>query len=124
MDRFFTASVAAVCAALAAALVIVAPVSAEGITPAQLQAQGWACFVPPPFPESLICANPAEGLPPVPPAPEGRAAYSFLLFDRTTGDLVGTVHMLRADLYHGQPCPRTGGDYVFNPVIGYYRCGL
>ena len=29
-----------------------------------------------------------------------------------------------ADLYRGQPCPQTGGQYVFNPANGYYRCGL
>lgn len=116
--------IAAVAALVAVALVAVAPATAEGVTPAQLQAQGWACFVPPPFPDTIVCGNPAAGLPPVPPDPDGRAAYSFLLFDRATGDFRGTVHMIRADLYHGQPCPQTGGLYVFNPANGYYRCGL
>jgi hypothetical protein len=32
--------------------------------------------------------------------------------------------MIRADLYRGQPCPQTEGQYVFNPANGYYRCGL
>jgi hypothetical protein len=124
MSRFSVTTVAALFAALAASFVVAAPAAAEGVTPAQLQAQGWACFVPPPFPDTIVCGNPAEGLPPVPPDPNGRASYSFLLFDRATGDFRGTVHMIRADLYHGQPCPQTGGDYVFNPANGYYRCGL
>jgi hypothetical protein len=94
------------------------------LSPARLQAQGWTCFVPPPFPGTIVCGNPAEGLPPVPPSANGRASYSFLLFDRTTGDFRGTLHMIRADLYGGQPCPQTGGLYVFNPANGYYRCGL
>jgi hypothetical protein len=111
-------------AALAASLALVAAAAAEGVSPAQLQAQGWTCFTPPPFPDTIVCANPAEGLPPVPPAPNGRASYSFLFFDRATGDFRGTIHMIRADLYQGQPCPQTGGLYVFNPANGYYRCGL
>ena len=107
-----------------AALAAVAPAAAGGVTSAQLQAQGWSCFVPPPFPDTVVCANPVEGLPPVPPDPDGRAAYSFLFFDRSTGEFRGTIHMIRADLYAGQPCPQTGGLYVFNPANGYYRCGL
>jgi hypothetical protein len=110
-------------AALAASLLVVAPVTAESVSPAQLQAQGWSCFVPPPFPDTIVCGNPAHGLPPVPADPNGQPSYSFLLFN-LDGGLRGTVHMIRADLYRGQPCPQTGGLYVFNPANGYYRCGL
>ena len=120
-----TTSIAAVVAIVAAAaLVGVAPATAEGVTAAQLQAQGWTCFVPPPFPNTIVCGNPAHGLPPVPPDPNGRPSYSFLFFDRSTGEFRGTIHMIRADLYQGQQCPQTGGLYVFNPANGYYRCGL
>ena len=115
---------AAMAAIVVGALVVAAPAAADGVTPAQLQAQGWTCFVPPPFPDTVVCGNPAEGLPPVPPDPNGRASYSFVLFDRASDEFRGTVHMLRADLYHGQPCPQTGGPYVLNPANGYYRCGL
>jgi hypothetical protein len=108
----------------AAAALLVVPAAGEAVTPAQLQAHGWSCFVPPPFPDTVVCGNPAHGLPPVPPDPDGRASYSFLFFDRATGELRGTIHMIRADLYHGQPCAETGGDYVFNPLNGYYRCGM
>jgi hypothetical protein len=53
--------------ALAASLVTVAPATAEGVTPDQLRNAGWTCFVPPPFPDRIVCGNPAQGLPPVPP---------------------------------------------------------
>jgi hypothetical protein len=105
-------------------LAAAAPAAADAVTSAQLQARGWTCFVPPPFPNTIVCGNPAHGLPPVPADPNGQPSYSFLLFDRATDDFVGTVHMIRADLYHGQPCPKTGGSYVFNPANGYFRCGL
>ena len=38
------------------------------------------------------------------------------------GTFRGTSHLIRADLYQGQPCPQTGSPYFFIPVIGYYRC--
>lgn len=104
---------------LATALGAVEP--AEGVTPGQLQDQGWSCFVPPGLPDTIVCGNPAHGLPPVPPDPDGGPSYSFLLFT-LDGNFRANVHMLRADLYNGQPCPQTGGDYVFNPANGYYRC--
>jgi hypothetical protein len=121
--RRLTSTATLVALVAAAALAVAASSSAAGPTPAQLQAHGWSCFVPPPFPDTIVCGNPAHGLPPVPPDPNGRASYSFLLFD-LDGNLTGNVHMIRADLYAGQPCPQTGGLYVFNPLNGYYRCGL
>jgi hypothetical protein len=104
---------------LATALAAVA--TAEAATPEQLQAHGWSCFVPPNLPDTIVCANPGHGLPPVPPDPDGRPSYSLRLFS-LDGDFRATVHMLRADQYHGQPCPQMGGLYVFNPLNGYYRC--
>jgi hypothetical protein len=124
LHRFLITTAVTLAALVAVSLLVIAPATAEGVTAAQLQARGWDCFVPPPFPDTIVCGNPAEGLPPIPPGPNGRASYSFLLFDRASGDFEGTLHMIRADLYHGQPCPQTGGAYVFNPAIGYYRCGL
>jgi hypothetical protein len=94
--------IAAAAALIAGALVVVAPATADGVTPAQLQEQGWACFVPPPFPNTIVCGNPAHGLPPVPPDPTGQPLYNFLYFDRATGEFRGTIHMIRADLYHVQ----------------------
>ena len=121
--RRLTSTATLVALIAAAALAVASAAAAAGPTPAQLQAHGWSCFVPPPFPDTIVCGNPAHGLPPVPPDPNGRASYSFLLFD-LDGNHTGSVHMVRADLYAGQPCPQTGGLYVFNPLTGYYRCGL
>ncbi len=49
---------------------------------------------------------------------ERPASYNFKLF--TLDDaFIGTSHLIRADLYHGQPCPQTGGQYFFIAPIGY-----
>lgn len=112
-----------VIAVLAAAVVLAAPVAADGgVTAARLTSAGWTCFTPPPFPDRVVCGKPALGLPATPADPDGPAAFSFLTFDRTTGELLGATHMIRADLYQGQPCPQLGGPYTFNPLNGYYRC--
>ena len=71
---------------------------------------------------NLSCGKPGLGLPAVPADPNGPSAYNFLTFDKTTDELLGATHMIRADLYHGQPCPQLGGLYTFNPLNGYYRC--
>jgi hypothetical protein len=107
-------------AALAASLVAVAPATADGPRPAQLEAQGWACFVPP-IGAGIRCGNPALGRPPVPPDPNGQPSYMFLVFD-IDGNFLGTQHLIRADLYRGEPCPQVGGLYVFRAAIGYYEC--
>jgi hypothetical protein len=103
--------------AVAASLVAVAPATA--VTPDQLRNAGWTCFVPPPFPDRIVCGNPGQGLPPVPPVANGRPSYTLLFFDRD-GTFRGTEHLVRADLYHGQPCPQSA--WVFIAPIGYYEC--
>jgi len=95
----------------------------EGPSPAQLAAQGWTCVVPP-VPGSgigMACFNPGEGRPPIPPTGDGRPSYTNMIW-ATNGDFLGHVHLIRADLYAGQPCPQTGGLYVLNPRLGYYEC--
>ena len=118
MSRLIATGVA-LAAVLAAALAIVAPAAAEGVTPAQLTKAGWPCFVPPPFPDRIVCGNPGLGLPPVPPVADGRPAYTILLFNRD-GSFRGTEHLIRSDLYHGQPCPQSA--WVFIAPIGYFEC--
>lgn len=119
MERMKSMMVVAVL--LAAGALFVAATATADVSPAQLQSQGWSCFVPPALPNTIVCGNPAHGLPPVPPDPDGRPSYSFLLFN-LDGTFRATVHMVRADLYRDQPCPQSGGGYVFNPLNGYYRC--
>jgi hypothetical protein len=95
---------------------------AGGPSPAQLAEQGWTCFVPPP-PLMMACFNPAQGRPPIPPQGEdGRATYTAMAFSNPAGEFLGHVHLIRPDLYAGQPCAQTGAPYVFNPRIGYYEC--
>lgn len=106
-------------AALAASLVAAMPATAKGATPEQLTEAGWTCFVPPLFPDRIVCGNPAQGRPPVPPDPNGRPSYNFFVFD-SDGTLRGTEHLIRADLYQGQPCPQS--TWVFIAPIGYYEC--
>jgi hypothetical protein len=39
-----------------------------------------------------------------------------------TGAFVGSVHLIRTDLYHGQVCGPAGDPYLLVPIIGYYEC--
>jgi hypothetical protein len=108
---------AAALVALAGALA--APAHAEGITPQQLEAHGWTCFVPPPFPDRVVCFDPGRGRP-FPGNPDPAPSYDLLAFSASSGEFLFTVHLIRADLYSGQPC----GDhaYVFRALIGYWEC--
>jgi hypothetical protein len=39
------------------------------------------------------------------------------------GEFEGHVHLIRADLYAGEPCPQAAsGAFTFRPNIGYYEC--
>jgi hypothetical protein len=109
-----------VIAALAASLVVVGAATAEGVTPAQLAEAGWTCFVAPGA-TRIVCSDPGHGPPAEPPDPNGPPSYNLKVFG-LDGSFRGTLHLIRADLYRGQPCPQAGGSYFFIPPIGYYRC--
>lgn len=95
---------------------------AQGPSPEQLAAAGWTCLIPPVPGSGMVCFNPAQGRPPIPPLGEdGRATYTAMRWT-PAGEFDGHAHFIRADLYAGQPCPQTGGLYVFSPRIGYYEC--
>ncbi len=107
-----TASVIAFGAAAATA-------SADGLTAAQLQAQGWTCILVG-APENLLhCRNPGSE-----PLGAGPTELDFLIFDASGATFLGTEHLIRSDLYHGQPCNGTPtGLYEFIPRgPGYYAC--
>jgi hypothetical protein len=108
----------AVAAVLSLAVVTAAP--AKGISPEQLTAAGWTCFNDPGAPR-IVCSDPGHGRPQVPPPADRPPTYNFKIF-ALDGSFTGTTHLIRADLYQGQPCPQTGGLYFFIPPIGYYRC--
>ena len=107
--------------AFAVIAVTAGPGLAQGPSPARLAAQGWTCVAPPIPWVGMRCYHPGEGHPPVPPVEDGRATYTAM--DWTPGgEFLGHVHLIRPDLYAGQPCPQMGGFYVFNRVLGYYQC--
>ena len=94
--------------------------SAEGFTPTQLVNAGWTCFNDPTAPR-IVCSDPGHGRPVIPAPPDRPATYNFKLFS-LDGTFIGTSHLIRDDLYQGQPCPQTGGAYFHIALIGYYRC--
>jgi hypothetical protein len=107
------------CIAVVAALALVALAtnasSAGGVTAPDLQARGWFCLPPAATPENVYhCFTP------------GRNATSLnvLVFDASGTSFLGTEHLIRADLYAGQPCQGTpNGAYQFVPIgPGYYAC--
>jgi hypothetical protein len=93
--------------------------TAAGVTPDQLTAAGWTCFTDPGAPRT-VCSDPGHGRP-IPGNPDAPPSYNFKIFT-LDGSFTGTVHLIRSDLYQGQPCPQTAAPYFFIPVIGYYRC--
>jgi hypothetical protein len=108
--------------ALAASTVVLGAVaagaSADGLTAAQLQAQGWTCVLVPD--ENLLhCRNPGSE-----PLVAGPTELDFLVFDASGATFLGTEHLIRSDLYHEQPCNGTPtGLYQFIPRgPGYYAC--
>lgn len=108
----------------------VSTVSARGVSPAQLQRAGWDCFLPPPeFNPNVHCAPPGqlEGI-----VSGEAAAGMFLAFattdlDATDAPLLGTERMIRADLFHGQPCATDPPSFEYSSLFprfgwNYYIC--
>ncbi|MEA2609508.1 MAG: hypothetical protein QOJ75_1751 [Chloroflexota bacterium] len=108
----------------------VSTVSAQGLSPAQLQRAGWDCFQPPPdFNPYIHCAPPGQ----LAGIISGEAATGMFLAFATTdlnatdAALLGTERMIRGDLFHGQPCPTDPPSFEYSwlfPRFGwdYYIC--
>jgi hypothetical protein len=109
-----------VAATLALLAALASSARAGGVTREKLEAQGWTCveFLPA---NRWSCFNPGLGRP-FPGNPDPRPSYTFLGFDRTSGDFLYTGHLIRQDLYSGQPCGPGGASYDFRELIGYYEC--
>jgi hypothetical protein len=104
------------------------------LTPTDLTARGWSCFTPPPFPTRTECSHPNQGFPPIPPPADRPATFTLWRFEN--GEFVGTLLVIRPDLYCGADvadpagtctrnaplCELTGEPYSFVPVIRYYTC--
>ena len=116
----------ATCAAAATLLAAFAAASAPargGPSPGQLMDAGWSCFVPPG--EVMHCSPPGARAVPGSGAP----SLTLRVFDTSDPNardaaFVGTEHLIRADLYRGQPCPRDPGpDGGYWPLpFGYLFC--
>ena len=93
---------------------------AEPLNREKLIAHGWTCveFAPA---NRWSCFDPGVGRP-FPGNPDPAPSYNFLGFDRTTGEFLYTGHLIRRDLYAGQPCAPGNDPYVFRALIGYYEC--
>jgi hypothetical protein len=89
--------------------------AAGGLTVAALEQRGWSCLPPAATPENVYhCATPGQN----------STALNVLVFDAAGTSFLGTEHLIRADLYHGQPCRGTPeGTYQFVPIgPGYRAC--
>jgi hypothetical protein len=122
------AATAVLAATVAATLVVAAPATAEGVTPAQLIEAGWSCRQAAADPTRLLCGNPGRGLPPrlgTPGFGDRHPSYELLVFRFATGEFIGVQKLLRPDIYSsGTPsCPQQpGGEYIYVPGIDLWGC--
>ena len=109
MRRLITTTILA----LSTLWIAVPSTQAGGLSPSQLAAAGWDCFLPPALNPNIHCAPPGqlEGI----VAGTARAAI-FVAFktddiNATSAPLLGMEKLIRGDLFHNQPCPTdpTGG---------------
>ncbi len=95
--------------------------SSTGVSPSQLEQ--WTCIIPSPG-DNIHCAPPG-GLARVLDATA--ETMIFLVFRASNGDFIGTEHIVRADLFNGQPCPTDPPSRQYTyllPLLGldYYAC--
>jgi hypothetical protein len=88
-------------------------------SPEDFAARGWECR-PSPVPGRVVCSHPQQGFPAVPPPADRPPSYTLKAWEN--GVYVGTITLIRPDLYEGQPCDGTGQSYILRSVIGYYEC--
>lgn len=105
------------------ALTLAAPAAAHGLNPHRLYLAGWNCFNVEGL--GVHCTPPGD--------PASSATLTLLVFDTadphaTDAPFAGTELLIRADLYHGQPCATDGGG-EYHPLdldgsgsIDYYAC--
>jgi len=104
--------------------------AASGIGPGKLGGAGWDCFLPPlDFNPNVHCAPPGQ----LEAIASGKArtgmfvAFATTDLEANSADFLGTERLIRADLYHGQPCPTEPPTYTYSslyPRFGwdYYIC--
>ena len=119
MSRTVHMSLAFVILAASTAFAAVGGATAQGISPDQLVAAGWTCFTDPGAPRTGAAIRATADRCRTIRTHHRRDNFKLFTLD---GEFIGTSHLIRADLYRGQPCPPTGEPYFFIPPIGYYRC--
>lgn len=88
------------------------------------QARGWSCRTPNNGPVT-VCSPPNQPLPTVaiPPAQPPIDRPNTLLLKRWRNDAFeANVHLVRPEIYNGQPCESTGQPYSYIAVLGYFEC--
>ena len=99
-------SLVALLASGALMALLVGPVAAGGVNPAQLSKAGWSCFDVPNL--GVHCSPP--GVSPIGSHNATPLLYFFNTTDpnETDTDFSGTEQILTAETYNGQPCPQEG----------------
>jgi hypothetical protein len=90
----------------------------------EFAAHGWNCRTPNNGPVT-VCSPPGQPLPVVafPPAvPPADRPPTVMLKRWRDGVFEANVHLIRPELYRGQPCGPTGESYTFAAFLGYYEC--
>jgi hypothetical protein len=122
MRRLLISLVASAVIASAVLVPTEAAAKAGGLSPAQLNAQGWTCFDVSPL--GVHCSPPGKPWPPT--EPTAQLLYFFNTTDPTSAvpDFTGTETLIRADVFNDQPCPTEGGSYTFLGGLGlnYWAC--
>jgi len=111
-------------AVVASISVVAAPaVMAQGVGPAKLAAAGWDCFLPPlEFNPNVHCAPPGQ----LDGIVSGQARSAMFVTFATTdlsassATFLGTERLIRADLYHGQPCPTDPPSYKYSSLFARF----
>jgi len=95
--------------------------SAQGFSPADLVNAGWDCLD---VGGAIHCFEPGslEGL-----LTEEAEVVTALAFSNTDGHFLGVEQNIRADLFHGQPCPTDPPSRQYTdllPIFGlhYFAC--
>ena len=125
MRRSVIALLVLVPAVVVLALPLTASSKAGGLSPGQLQDQGWTCFDVPGL--GVHCATPSEAV------PFTERTVQLLYFFNTTDpssrvpDFTGTETLIRDDAFHGQPCPtEPSGEFTNIGDLGggveYWAC--
>ncbi len=129
MRKIITWLIGGSAAVVAAVILMATPssASASGLSPGALGDQGW------------LCVDAVHAVHCIPPGLKANVfnqqaeAFTALVFDtRDPADrdapFLGTEFNIRADLFHGQPCPTDPptGQYTYLPDINvpidYYAC--